>query len=270
MPSWRSVIWLEADQHLGEALQSSDHPWIVKNRKALEDSRAQARRNIGELAIVGTPAGATVTVNHQPAGALPLAEPVRVAKGKVEIEVSSPGYTTATASRVAVGGERQEVAFNLEKAAAVATPTAPPKEAPVAVVPPSTGAPAPLPVAPSTDDSAVLRTRIGWGLGIAAGVALVGAVVETIVWQKHRSDFNDPARGCDVTKADDGAAGCSSLHSSIHTAQTVSIVAYIATAALAAGSAVVLLTGPKPDRKEAGLTCAPAFGSTFVSCLWSF
>ena len=262
--------WLEADQHLGEALQSPDHPWIVKNRKALEDSRTQARKNISQIAIGGTPVGATVTVNHQPAGALPLADPVRVAKGKVEIEVSSPGYTTVTESRVAVGGERQEVTVSLEKAAAMATPKEPPKEAPVAIVPPSSGAPAPSPAAPSSEDSAVLRTRIGWGLGIAAGVTLVGAVVETIVWQKDRSDFNDATKGCDSTKANYGAAGCSSLYNSLHTAQTVAIVGYAATAALAGGAAIVLLTGRKPDRSEARLTCAPALGSAFVSCLWSF
>ena len=98
--------WLGADQHLGEALQSPDHPWVGKNRHALEDAREQARKNIGELSIDGGPAGATVSVNHQSAGTLPLAEPVSVAK-EIKIEVSASGYVTQTEVRERPsGGDR--------------------------------------------------------------------------------------------------------------------------------------------------------------------
>jgi hypothetical protein len=270
--------WLEADQHLGEALQEPDHPWVSKNRRALEDARAQVRKNVAEVAIAGSPAGATVTVNHKPAGALPLPAAVRVARGKVDVEVSAPGYVTATRSLTVGGGDRQQVDINLDKAAAaspvangdVAKPTTtPPVLTPAAPPPPQTPTPV-APPAPPSDDSLKLRVGLGWGLGIAGAVALVGAVYETVAWQSHRSDFNNNM-GCNVSLPNRGVAGCSGLYDSIHSAETLAIIGYIAAGALGAGSAALLLTAKPSEPSTSALACAPTLGSSpFLSCRWLF
>ena len=265
--------WIEAEQHLSEALQTPDHPWVAKNLETLQKERARVLGNIGELAIDGAPAGAQVVVNHRPAGTLPLAAPVRVAKGRVEVEVSAPGYTTLTQSRSVAGGDRQRLTVNLERVSVATAPGEGAKQPPPAASsPPVAAVPtARAPASPSTDESSAPRSRIGWGLGIGTGVALAGAVVETIVWQKHRSDFNSNG-ACDAQSATRGGAGCDSLYNSIHTAETVAIIGYAVAAALGVGSAVVLLTGKTSEPTGTGthLACAPSLGSTFVSCALRF
>ena len=268
--------WLDSDQHLGEALQVPDHPWVAKSRRALEEARAQVRRNIGELVVEGAPPGATVTVNRRPAGTLPLAAPVRVAKGIAEVEVSAAGYDTAVRSQPVGGGEREQLTVNLDKTRAVATTPDARMEArqeptPTATtVPPSNTLSASPAAVPAADDGVGLRRGIGWGLGIAGAAALVGAGIETIVWQNHRSDFNGNS-SCDATQPNRGAgAGCSSLYDSIHQAETFAIVGYVLAAALGAGSAALFLTAKPSEPAASHVACAPALGAAFVNCRLSF
>src|ERR1051326_5739594 len=54
---------VEAERLLDEALAVPDHPWIARNAGALLQTRANARRNIGQVSVTGTPAGAQVLVN---------------------------------------------------------------------------------------------------------------------------------------------------------------------------------------------------------------
>ncbi|MES1210307.1 MAG: hypothetical protein ABUS79_30590, partial [Pseudomonadota bacterium] len=70
--------WLGAEQHLNEALQTPDHPWVAKNHAALQTALTRVRSNIGEILVTGPPAGAALTVNRRAAGTFPLSEPVRV------------------------------------------------------------------------------------------------------------------------------------------------------------------------------------------------
>jgi hypothetical protein len=267
--------WIESDQHLSEALQEPDHPWVAKSRRVLEDARTQVRKNIAEIVVAGSPAGASVTINHKPAGTLPLPGAVRVGRGRVDVEVSAPGYVTGTRSQAVGGGERQQITVSLERAPApspssngeVAKPAATTTAAGVAVPAPVLGPP---PAAPPPDEGGSnVAARIGVGLGIVGGAALIGAVVETLLWQKHRSDFNSNT-GCDATQSSRGAPGCSSLYDSIHTSQTLAIVGYVTAGVLGVGSAALLITAKPSEPHGSKVACAPALGAAFVSCRWSF
>jgi hypothetical protein len=270
--------WVDAEQHLGSALESPDHPWVSKNRRALDDALAKVRQNIGTLVVEGQPAGAAVAVNHRPAGTLPLAAPLRVAKGKALIEVTAPGYAPASQSVQLVGGDQQRVSVSLQKLAVAATEPHPGGE----VVAPPPPPPEPKPGGEATGGGGVRRRQVGWGLGIGAGVFLAAAVVETIVWQGKRSDFDShvgpPAANpqlaqsmwqanCGESEPGRGGSGCSSIYDSMHRAQLLSIVGYVAAGALATGAAVLLFTG---NREEAGggarVACGAAIDPTIVTC----
>ncbi|HVY39268.1 MAG TPA: PEGA domain-containing protein, partial [Polyangia bacterium] len=116
--------WLSAEQHLNEALQTPDHPWIAKNRASLQTALTRVRSNIGELMVTGPPAGASLTVNRRGAGTFPLSEPVRVPKGRVEIEISATGYVKAERSLQVTGGGTQEVSVTLTREVAAVEPPA--------------------------------------------------------------------------------------------------------------------------------------------------
>src|SRR5580765_3922662 len=76
---------LSAERHLSAALESPRDPWVAKYKGALEDALARTRKQLGDVTVDGGPAGASVTVNGRPAGTLPLAAPIRVAAGKVDV-----------------------------------------------------------------------------------------------------------------------------------------------------------------------------------------
>jgi hypothetical protein len=253
--------WLDAEQHLAMALESPDHPWVAKNKQALEDALKQVRTNIGDLVIEGGPPGATVTVDKKAVGALPLPGPVRVAKGKVNVEVSAPGYATATSSVHVPGAGQQRLVVTLEKVAAATGP------GPAPPTPQANPSPRSEPQPPSgQDDGGKLRRQLGWGAAVGAGVLLAAAVVETVVWQGKRSQFNDPAHGCFEDAPMRGASGCSTYFDSAHTFETLAIIGYAVGAALGATSAVLLLTGKPMEASGSRVACAPGLGSSLVSC----
>jgi PEGA domain len=274
--------WLDAEQHLAEAIDASDDAWVSKNRKPLVAALARVRGNIGEISVVGAPAGASISVNGRPAGTAPLATPLRVAKGKVDLEVRATGYRDVIRSVHVAGADRQEVAIALEKEEAPALPTA-------AAEPSAAGtseAPAvDLRAAPSERPEHRVRRKVAWGFGIAAGLALAATVTETVIWQLKRADFDthkaappdnptlDPGSwraACGSTEPNRGGDGCLALYDAAHSAQTYALIGYAVTGALAITSGVLFLTSRRRESTEARVACVPSLLTAAVSCRLSF
>src|SRR5262245_63205618 len=118
--------FVDADKYLSEALASPDHPWVAKNLATLKAQLATAKSQIGELYIVGDPNGAEVLVNGKAVGRLPLSTPIRLDKGRAEVQVRAPGYVATTDTLTMVGGKREDRSYRLQReAVAVAPPPAP-------------------------------------------------------------------------------------------------------------------------------------------------
>jgi hypothetical protein len=125
---------------LDEALAAPDHPWIANNVRVLEQTRANARKNIGEVAVVGGPAGAELLVNGIPVGRLPLAQPIRLDRGQVELQLRAAGYAPLSRSLRIAGGARERLSMTLERVpGGPGVETAPPPAA--ATAPPVTRPP---------------------------------------------------------------------------------------------------------------------------------
>ena len=173
---------VEAERHLGAALDSPQHPWVAGNRAGLEQMLARARAGIGELVVDGGPPGAAVAVNGVPAGAFPLASAIKVNAGRVDVEVRAPAYATVTRSLHVGGGERQRLSVTLDK-----VPARTPGPAPTAS---SAGAPkggsavagGPADVGPPTGAGAVAGNGRPAVAGPSAGpVARASAVGPAVV-----------------------------------------------------------------------------------------
>ena len=106
---------IEAEQHLTAALESPEYPWVGKNRAGLEKTLALARSSIGDIVVEGVPRDAAVIVNGRAIGALSLSAPVRLAAGRVEVEVSAPGYVPSTRVLHVAGGEHRRIEVTLAK-----------------------------------------------------------------------------------------------------------------------------------------------------------
>jgi hypothetical protein len=296
--------FVDAEKYLTEAVASPDHPWVAKNLPTLKAQLATAKSQIGELYIIGEPAGAEVVVNGKSVGRLPLSGPDRLDKGRVDVQVRAAGYVSSSDTVTMEGGKRADRSYRLQREAVAVTPpppvavvppanqmpkpvetTVPPANVAVATPPPaaeSTGAPAATIATPApAADHSNLRP-VAYGLGIGAGAALIFGVVEGVVAMKKRNEFNDHLgpdpnapftsqliTDCNTTSP---TPACKSIQDSWSKARTLSIVGFVATAVLAGGAAALwVVSSPKEQAgANTALACAPDLGSRGLACRLQF
>ena len=297
--------FVDAEKYLSEALASPDHPWVAKNLATLKAQLATAKSQIGELYIVGEPNGAEVLVNGKVVGKLPLSTPIRLDKGRAEIQVRASGYVATTDTVAMTGGKREDRSYRLQREAVAVAPPPPvqpvqpvlpvqpamprPVETttPVAAAPPPAGGEpaASISTTPAPDQgggSSSLRP-VAWGVGIAAGAGLLFGAVEGIIAVKKKNEFNDhmgpdPAGGGQIYDCGTDALNpaCESIKKSHDSARTLSIVGFVAAGVLAGGAAVLwVLSSPKErggsaSASASGFACTPVLGSGGVACRLQF
>jgi hypothetical protein len=301
--------FVDAEKYLGEAVASPDHPWVAKNLPTLKAQLATAKSQIGELYIIGEPAGAEVTVNGKAVGKLPLPGPVRLDKGRVDVQVRAPGYVASSDTVTIVGGKREDRSYRLQReAVAVAPPpvAAPP---PVREMPKPTETPTPAPAVavatptPAADATASSGTApaatitatpssggdhtnlrpVAYGVAAGAAVAIVLGAVEGVVAIKKRNDFNnhlgpdpnDPFNtGTQITDCNlmSPTPACQDIKDSWSRARTISIVGFVAGGVLAGGAAVLWVVSSPKEHAGSAFACAPDVGggSRGLSCRLQF
>jgi hypothetical protein len=260
--------WVAAEGHLNEVFRSPSDPWVRKNRSSLTEALQTVRTHLGRLAVTGDPPAADVYVDGQLVGKLPLADPVRVAAGSVEVELRAPGFVTAGKTVVVRSHGYEQTFVGLFREAplplAPVAQAAPPGAAPTVV---SARAPAEI-AARDGSPSTARRASYKW---IAWGACAIGLGVGTygVIENGQRSDaFN--AAGCRLdshgaavlasTRAYD--ANCNSLKNSYESATTIGVIGFVAGGVLAAAGAVLWFTEPKSANDGVALqSCRLGVGS---------
>jgi hypothetical protein len=273
--------WVEADDHLGEALAPAHHPWVDSNRTVLEQSRASVRRHIGTLTIEGRPAGAEVELNSRRIGTFPLSGPIRVGEGDVTIEVKAPRYLPETRTAHVVGGEPQRVSIELSPVPAPSRPFPPPFHGEGGQELGGTGGaggaggkklvddkivPPPPPAAPQVP---AWRKALPWTL--VAGAAIAGGVGawQHVQWRDAQSKYDGnplcysdhPNRGTDPA--------CAGLYDTLAGHRTGAIIGYAAAGALGVGAAVTFfLNADAPESSKGRVGPGPtplglSYGGSF-------
>jgi hypothetical protein len=87
-----------------------------ERRAQVEQQLTRLRSRTAELSIVVNLAGAAISVNEEPSGASPLAEPMIVEPGAQHVVVSKPGYSSARSTVSVTGGEVARVSLTLRAA----------------------------------------------------------------------------------------------------------------------------------------------------------
>jgi hypothetical protein len=251
LSEWALGRWVDAEAHVTEALRANNDSYLRdrQRRQVLEQALRTIRTHLGSLEITGDPDGAEVVVAGQVVGKLPLAGPLRVATGQIDVEVSAPGYLRATRSVPIAAGQYQRVLMRLERKPiepVVVAPVAP--VAPVAGVPPAAVAPEPVP-----QPSGVNWRRVAkWSaFGGAIGMLGLGVTEQVIQLQKACDEYDD------------------TCNDASQRAKTLSLVGYVGAGVLGTTWLVLLLTEPSSSSPKAtawaclpngpGLACAMRF-----------
>lgn len=88
-------LWMDANTHVGRALDARDDPWIRKNRATLETARTTIQSHLAQVEVWGAPSGAEVRLDGVLVGTLPSVT-AWVGTGEVSMAVTAPGHAPLT------------------------------------------------------------------------------------------------------------------------------------------------------------------------------
>jgi PEGA domain len=254
--------WVDAEAHIGRALETPQDPWIAKYQATLESSRVTIGQHLGSLEVSGQPAGAEVRIDGQHTGTLPLSRTLRVPAGSIVLEISAPGYFPLTRSVNVVPGQltRQSVGLqsNVASNADAANGRAPRDGQPnITFV---DGAPAPAQTASGG------RRKAGWiSLWTGAGLATVGAA-GLIVGEIDARAFKNNGCGAMPMKQ-----GCQEHEDRGSLARVIGGGALIGAGLAGITAAVLFLTAPSPSPDgRVGLVCLPDVAAAGLACAARF
>jgi hypothetical protein len=256
--------WLDAERDITEALASSGDPWVAKNAATLRQSLAVVAQHLGNLQILGSPAGATVKFDDRPVGALPMDAPARVTAGEVLVAVSAPGHVQIQRKLTVAAGAMVRETFTLpvlqndvpaaSNVDGASRPAPPPVKSAAGGHPVETVAASGAGARPDSAGRGLSSTQ-GWGIAVAsAGVVAVG--VGAVFASQAISKNNESKSGCDGNVCD--ATGKQERLDAI-AAGNRATAAMVIGGALVATGAVLFLVGRRegPSAEATALRVAP-------------
>ncbi|MDB4931648.1 MAG: Dihydrolipoamide acetyltransferase, partial [Myxococcaceae bacterium] len=111
----RVARWTDAEAHLRDALALPADPWLHRHGSEAAGWLAEAQSHVGRLLLTGGVAGAEVRIADAVVGTLPLAEPLVVTPGLLQVEVRAAGHRTWRRSFDVLGGAVTQEAVSLDR-----------------------------------------------------------------------------------------------------------------------------------------------------------
>lgn len=254
--------WLDAEQHMSEALAEGSDPWVGARRVSLEEERRTIREHLGRVEVLSDVAGASVRVDGRDGGTVPLREPLWASAGTAVLEVGAEGYVTAQRSVVVTAGGTARETVTLVPVRVIAPPVVPPA---VVVVPPLSQRAEPPPSARSP-----VWSTLGVASVVTGGVLAIGGVASHVAREVLVTSAAGAGCGYDAqTGAVVGGGDCVDRVSTIDLATALMVTGYAAGAVLLGTGVALLATAPRATTTpRVSLRCAPAWGG--ASCAVTF
>ena len=193
--------WVDAEDHLTEALANREDPWIRSVRDVLETALRDVRLHIGQLEVRANVEGATVRIDGREVATLPSA-PVSVPAGPGEMAVEAEGHRSVRRTVRIAAGQLTRESVELVPLEVLAGASSEP-----------------------TDGSALRTVAL-----VGAGVLAVGGIASLIWWIDRQSEL-DACR----------AGSCSNEDVLATTRDVAAIVTVTALAAAALGVTLALV-----------------------------
>jgi hypothetical protein len=257
--------WEPAWRFLRMALGAAADPWVVTQRRALEFSLQQVERHLGSLRVETTTPGATLSLDGQPAGALPMAEAARVGEGPVTVEIRAPGHQPDRREVTIAAGETVRLVVQLAPVEGPREAVGPRVEAPVGV---RRSGPSPVvvrdaPPRESPPSSGGVTRALGWvSLGFAA-VSLGGGVVAMVLRDGAAERWNDDSRCLAGSRTRE--QNCGDDRATVSTAHDLMVGGYVAGGVLAVGAMVLFLASPSAQERPSAPRLSVGIGPGSVA-----
>jgi hypothetical protein len=256
--------WLMADSYMRKVAALSEDSYYRRHAEAIEVVRRSIAARVGTFQVQGEPDGASVRLDGQLIGTLPMNDAVSVESGSYLMEVFKPGFYRLRRSVNVVGGvlTREPVELN-----PVPARSADLSGGDSAVGGAGTGS--------DSEGSWVKSPALAWtlvGLGAASGVA---SGISFAMRENRAQRWNDESECVQQSGGLTREQRCGDYKDEVDMYQTVGIITAVAGVALAGTGAVLLLTGDDHETAEASrsghlqLTGCDA-GLLSLSCRGSF
>jgi hypothetical protein len=246
------AVWVDAAEHLEEALAAITDPWIRSNEKVLKESLKAIEVHLATLNIMLSPPSAVLRVENRPRIS---GMGIRAScDSEILVEVSAENYLAQKMKLTPACGKVEQLEISLEK---IPPPPEPKKEAPQIVA-----QPVKLDTPPSLRPYAWV-TGGGAVLGLGTGVAFL------FVREGHAKRYNDDAR-CLPANGLTRDQNCGDERDSADRAKLISVAGFVIGGAFAAASAALFLLDEPEERSEPGLSCGPYTGGAGLLCAGVF
>lgn len=104
--------WLDAADHLHEAMASAHDPWIASHLATLESAQQAIEAHLGRLDVAANVPAELWIAGHRVA-TLPMTESVHVVAGSTPVEVRAAGYVTMRRMLDVTAGQSSREVFEL-------------------------------------------------------------------------------------------------------------------------------------------------------------
>jgi hypothetical protein len=286
-------LWLDANAHLGRALDKRDDTWIQKNESALEVAHRTIRTHLCQVEVWGAPSGAQVVIDGKRAGSLPTVA-TWLEPGSVALEITAAGFVPlAKTLNLPEGGHVREHADLRRPRVLAATPAAATTEPQVSGAAPPEDRP---PVADAQVAEAASEPKSGdargdasspthlrpyaWAAaaGAAAGLGVgVFGTVKALLKQNEFENHTGPNPSSPTMLIQDCAtaklsAACKTISDAHDSAVKLAVVGYAIGGALAVGSVVLFVLSSEAERPstDSAVACLPDLLNPGVSCRLRF
>jgi PEGA domain-containing protein len=236
--------WLLADSYMRKVSALDNDPYYQRHADAIDVVRRSIAARVGSFQAQGGPDGASVRLDGQLVGTLPMTNPASVEAGSYLMEVHKPGFYRLRRNVNISGGVLTREPVELNRAVA---------RGDVAAAGGNAGG--------GTDGEVGLERphawwespAVGWslvGVGVASGVA---SGISFAVREDRVNQWNDdsciPERDPDSTRG----SNCGSTRDQANTARSIGIVtAIVGVAFTGAGITHLLATGGSSDTASSG------------------
>jgi hypothetical protein len=228
--------WVDAEEHLVEALERTDDPWIAHQRVDLEESLSSIREHLASLDVQSNIA-AEVWIGDRLAGQAPFDRPRLIPIGDLILDIRAAGYPAVHRTL------HVEPMSVLHEAVTFVAPAREDR----ASRPPADITPRP---------QMSVQRKVGWAtLGLSGALATIGGAGmitrewEALIYNSH---------SCDPIAGQLRSTRCKTNHDIGEVGWTVGLTAFIGAGITAGASALLLLGGTPPRASKSSASAAPS------------